>query len=278
MTRLAAPLAVLLLLAAPRQSRAELPEAFGTPPAASDYRVGYALEGGIWTEGQGTILHRVSIQIPLWGASAGALLPFANAFGEVNDSIVGNLRLYAQMFRRFAVAPRTALTLGGGLDAYAPTATAYTAQDPLAVLISGPTSGEVSLYAPALSFGVRPRVQVGGELWIFSAQLVGGATVHFEGSQARVAIEWGAALGAFLTDWLALVVEATGVSWVLEAPEWMAERVVTLGGGLRFHLPWGWRPGLWVRAPVVDRASDYGYGTFVGVEIVWQHDRSWLIF
>ncbi len=278
MSRPPAAIALLLVLGAPVTAAAELPEPFGVPPTATDYRVGYALEGGIWSEGQGTIFHRLALQLPLWGAAAGAVLPFANALGDVNDSVIGNLRLYGQVFRRFAVAPRTALTVGGGLDAYAPTATPYSAQDPLAVLVAGSSAGESTLFAPALSFAVRPRLHVAGELWIFSAQTTAGAAVHFEGSQARVAIEWGAALAASLTDGVALVVEATGISWMLAPPDWMAERTVTLGGGLRFHLPWGWRPGLWVRAPLVDRSTDQGFGTFVGVEILWQHDRSWFLF
>ena len=120
-------------------------------------------------------------------------------------------------------------------------------------------------------------VQPNGQEGAF-APVEAHGSVHFEGSHARVAIDWGANLSAWVTSWLALSAEASGVSWVHEAPEWMGQRVVTLGGGLRFHLPYGWRPGLWVRAPVTDTLTDFGYGTFVGVEIIWQHDRDWFLF
>jgi hypothetical protein len=277
-SRAVARLVAVVLLATPAQALADLPEPFAAPSTSDDYRVAYSLEGGIWTEGQGTLQHRLSLQIPLWGAAASALLPFANAIGRLNDSSLGNLRLSVQAFRRFAIAPRTALTVGGGIDSYAPTATPFAPQDPIAVLLAGPTAGESALFSPDLTIAFRPRAHVAGQLWIFSVQVMAAASVHFEGSQARVAIEWSAALSGFVTDWMALVVEAAGVAWVLEQPDWMLPRTVTLGGGLRFQLPWGWRPGIWVRGPVTDRLTEQGYGTFVGVEVLWQHERSWFLF
>ncbi len=278
MRRLLAALALTTAVAAPTAASADVPEPFHLPAMSDDYRVGYSLEGGIWTEGQGTLHHRLRLQIPLWGTAAGATLPFGNALGEVNDSVLGNLVLYAQWFRRFAIAPRTAVRIGGGLDVYAPTATPLEPQEAEAALLSGPAAAESALFAPGLTVALRPRVHLGGELWIFSLQMAAGAAVHFEGSHAAVAIDWGANFSAWITDWVAISAEAAGVSWVHEAPEWMSQRVVTLGGGLRFHLPYGWRPGLWVRTPVTDPLTDFGYGTFVGVEIIWRHDRNWFLF
>jgi len=277
-SRLLAVAALASLVALPGAARGEVPEPFQLPSTSDDYRISYAVEGGIWTEGQGTLHHRLRLQIPLWGTAAGAILPFGNAFGEVNDSVLGNLVLYTQWFRRFAVAPRTAMRIGGGFDVYAPTASPLGPQDPEATLLAGPAAAESALFAPGLTVAVRPRIHVGGELWIFSLQMMASASVHFEGSQARVAIDWGANLSAWVTDWLALCAETSGVAWIHEAPEWMDQRVVTLGGGLRFHLPYGWRPGLWIRTPVTDPLTDFGYGTFVGVEVIWRHDRNWLLF
>ena len=269
---------VVLVATAPVTAGAELPEPFLLPATADDYRLAYSLEAGLWADGQATLQHRIALQIPLWGSAAGAVLPFGNALGGVNDSVVGNLRLYGQWFRRFEVAPRTAFAVGGGLDLYAPTATPLAPQDLKTALLTGQTGGEVALNAPGITFAFRPRLQLAGELWIFSLQTMVAAAVLFEGNEVSTALEWGAMLAVSLTRWLALGLEVTGFSWLGETPVWTGERIVTMGGGLRFTLPFGWRPGLWVRGPLTERQTELGMGTFVGFELQWQHDRRWFLF
>ncbi len=256
---------------------ADIPAPFSAPPAEDDYRISYSLETGIW-QNEETLHHQLAVQIPIWSTAVGALLPFVNAFGEVNDSLMGNMRLYVQWFHRFSFGSRTGLTVGGGVDVYFPTATPFEEAQPHAPLIAAPMAGETALFAPELTFATRPRVHVGGELWIFCLQAFAGAGVHFVGSEAMVAFEWGANLATSIVDWLTVAVEITGAAWLTDEPWWMEQRAVFIAGGLRFLLPHGLEPALWVRGSLITPEHDWGWAPFVGVNLTWRHDRDWILF
>ena len=273
-------IAVLVCIAcAGRSARAELPQTFDVPAVTDDYLINYGLAFGIWTSDQYSLHHRLGLQIPLWAAAAGAQLSFTNVFGELSDSGLGNLRLYLQWFHNFEWARRANFWIGGGLDGYVPTATAFEAESETALLVGSPAAGDSSLVAPDTTFGLRPRLQLAGQAWIFSVQMFGAAAVQFVGNEVRVAFEWGINFSANATEWLAIVAEATGVSWTIEPPPWMAPRSVTIGGGLRFNLPGGWLPGIWFRVPATGGDTGrYGDVAFIGLELTWRHGRNWFLF
>jgi len=267
------------MASAPRSARAELPQTFNVPSVTDDYRVTYALAFGIWAPDEYCFDHRLGLQLPLWAAALGAQLSFTNVFGEVDDSGVGNLRLYLQWFHNFEWARRANFWIGGGIDGYVPTATAFEPDSDQALLMGSGVAGDSSLNAPDTTFGLRPRLQIAGQAWIFSVQAFGAAAVQFVGSEVRVAFEWGINFSADATEWLAIVAELAGVSWTVEPPPWMEPRAVTVGGGLRFNLPGGWMPGVWFRVPAIGadtaRFNDVAY---VGLELTWQHGRNWFLF
>lgn len=264
---------------APGAAQAELPQCLDVQSTNDDYRVGYQLTTGIWRDAQVTLHHRVSLQIPIWGAVAGAQLPFNNVTGENAGSSVGNLRLFVNYFYTFEWARRANIWIGGGVDTYTPTSTALDPQASSTPLYVGPLTGDSTLNAPDITFGLRPRLHLAAEMWVFSVQAFGAATIHFMGSEIRSAFEWGINFSAQATSWLVLSAEATGVSWMVGSPEWMSIRVVTVGGGLRFVLPSGFLLGLWARAPAAgSEDSPYREGTFIGVDVLWRHDRDWILF
>jgi hypothetical protein len=270
--------ALIVIGLAPSLARAELPQCLDVPSINDDYRVGYALSTGIWHDPQVSLHHRLSLQIPLWNVAAGAQLSFNNVIGEHAGSSVGNLRLFVNYFYSFEWARRANLWIGGGIDGYAPTATELDPQAETTSLFASAVMGDSTLNAPDITFGMRPRLHLGAEMWIFSVQAFAGAAIQFLGTEVRSAFEWGFNFSAQATDWLVLMAEATGVAWMVGAPEWMSVRVVMLGGGLRFILPSGFLLGLWARAPAAGGETAYGEGTFIGFELGWSHSRNWILF
>jgi len=268
----------LTLVLAPATARAELPEPFGGAGMSDDYRFGYALSVGVWEGDQATLHHRVRMQIPLWSVAAGAVAPFANAIGDVDDSTMGNLRLYVQWFHDFSIARRANLRIGGGLDAYLPTATRFTAVNERDFLVTGPAVGESAAYLEDMSFAFRPRLHVGGEVWIFSFQGFAGVPVILEGSSSMAGFDWGVTLAATFYETVALAVETTGTVWLDERPESLPESHVSAGAGLRFLLPHGWQPAIWVRGPLTEEDTLDREDVSIGVELLWRHDRRWLLF
>jgi hypothetical protein len=267
-----------LVLSCGGDARAELPQCFDVAPTNDDYRIGYSMVTGIWNDEQVSFHHRALLQIPLWGAAAGVQVPFANAYGDVTNSSLGNLRMYAQYFYTFQWARRANVWVGGGIDVYIPSASALDPQAPETQLISGIAIGDSSLTAPDLDFGIRPRLHIAGEAWIFSLQAFGGFAVQFLDDESRSAFEWGVNFSAQATDWLVISAEATGVSWMVGPPSWMTQRLVTLGAGFRFVLPAGFLLGLWARAPAAGGETTFGEGVFVGFDLLWRHDRNWVLF
>lgn len=267
-----------LAIILPATATAELPQCLDVQSVNDDYRVGYKLTTGIWDDPSVTLHHRLSLQIPLWGAAAGAQLSFNNVIGDIAGSSFGNLRLFVNYFYTFEWASRANIWIGGGIDGYVPTATALDPQALLTPLYIGPITGDASLNAPDITFSVRPRIQLAAEMWIFSVQAFAAAAIHFMGAEVRSAFEWGINFSAQATSWLVLMAEATGVSWMVGMPEWMSIRVVTVGGGLRFVLPSGFLLGLWARAPAAGEAAEVGEGTFIGVDLFWRHSRNWILF
>ena len=271
-------IAIAAVMLCSSAARAELPQCFDMPSANDDYRVSYTSSVGFRGEDQYSLHHRVGLQIPLWGAAAGAQLTFSNVFGPISESVVGNLRLYLQYFHSFEWADRANIWIGGGVDGYAPTATALNPQEPLAALTAGSVPGDASIGSPDLTFALRPRLHLGTQAWIFSLQVMGAASVQFLDGGFRSALEWGINVSAQAVEWLVIAAEVTGISWLDQAPGWMPQRTVVFAGGLRLDLPGGWMPGLWVRAPATGRENEVGEGVFIGVELLWRHDRNWILF
>jgi hypothetical protein len=271
---------VTLMLAstAGRQAWADLPQTFDLPTMADDYRLTYGLSTGIWDQRQVALNHTVALQMPLRQGAVGAELSLTNLIGDLTGSSLGNLRLHIQWFQKLALSTRNRFLVGGGLDFFVPTSTSMDAESDQATLVAGAPPGDAGSAAPDAAFTIRPRLQVGTEVWIFSAQLFGATAVQFVGQQARFALEWGVNLAAYFTRWMALAVEATGVSWLDTPPDWMDRRVVNLGLGLRFATRHGLLPAVWLRVPVVNTETSYGGALFINVELSWFHERNWFLF
>jgi hypothetical protein len=267
-----------LVLLWPARAAAEPSEGFDVPVASDDYRVDYSLAVGLWRASQTSLQHRLRFQIPLWSAAVGAQFSVSHAVGDVDDTVAGNLRIYAHYFHTFEWARRASVTVGGGLDVYAPTATSLDPQSELAALVAGPAPGDASLDAPDIRFGVRPRIHLLGQAWIFTVQAHGAVAVHLLDDDVRAALEWGVHVSAAATTWISIVGEVSGVSWIDQAPSWSPQRNTSFGMGVRFTFPGGWLPGLFVRVPAAGNDTEAGEGIFVGVQLVWRHDRDWIRF